>query len=177
MSRALNTVLVVGRFQPFHKGHLAIVRQALSTADRVLIAVGSAQESFTVDNPLTAGERIQIIEAGLYEALGEDWPLRIRIYPVMDINMNKVWIRYLQMLLPPFDAILSGNSLVAELAKDSGLQVLKPEFYNRRECQGRVIRERAARGDPSWRSCIQASVLRLLDKLDFEGRLQRLGTG
>ncbi len=174
MSQALESILVVGRFQPFHRGHLAIINQALSSAVRVLIAVGSAQESFTFDNPLTAGERIQAIEAGLEEALGGGWPSKIRIYPVMDINMNKIWVRYLQMLLPPFDAVLTGNSLVAELARDSGVRVLEPRFYNRSECQGRVIREKAAIGDPSWRSCIQESVLRLLDEFDFEGRLRRL---
>ncbi|ABK78173.1 hypothetical protein CENSYa_1551 [Cenarchaeum symbiosum A] len=34
--------LLIGRFQPFHLGHLAAVRFALSRADRVWLGIGSS---------------------------------------------------------------------------------------------------------------------------------------
>ena len=43
--------LFIGRFQPFHRGHESIVRQMLDECDKVVIAIGSAQESNTKVNP------------------------------------------------------------------------------------------------------------------------------
>ena len=43
--------LFIGRFQPFHKGHESIVRKMLEECEKVIIAIGSAQESGTVANP------------------------------------------------------------------------------------------------------------------------------
>lgn len=44
--------LFIGRFQPFHKGHESIVRKMLKECERVIIAIGSAQEFGTITNPL-----------------------------------------------------------------------------------------------------------------------------
>lgn len=43
--------LFIGRFQPFHRGHESIVRKMLEECERVIIAVGSAQEFGTIANP------------------------------------------------------------------------------------------------------------------------------
>ena len=43
--------LFIGRFQPFHKGHESIVRKMLEECERVVIAIGSAQELGTTTNP------------------------------------------------------------------------------------------------------------------------------
>ncbi|EQD45121.1 nicotinamide-nucleotide adenylyltransferase, partial [mine drainage metagenome] len=48
---------VVGRFQPFHNGHLHVIKEILSQYSSVIIGIGSAQYSHTMENPFTAGER------------------------------------------------------------------------------------------------------------------------
>ncbi|MEM3596417.1 MAG: adenylyltransferase/cytidyltransferase family protein, partial [Candidatus Bathyarchaeia archaeon] len=53
--------LYVGRFQPFHLGHLEVVRSILNRADELIIAIGSSQYSHTRRNPFTAGERVTMI--------------------------------------------------------------------------------------------------------------------
>jgi nicotinamide-nucleotide adenylyltransferase len=50
-----------GRFQPFHLGHLEIVKWALEKVDELIIVIGTAQESHTIVNPFTAGERMIMI--------------------------------------------------------------------------------------------------------------------
>ena len=57
--------LYIGRFQPFHKGHKSVVREALTKCDRLVIAVGSATESRTKKNPFSYCERIEIIRRSL----------------------------------------------------------------------------------------------------------------
>ena len=58
--------LYIGRFQPFHKGHLSVVREALEHCDRLVIAIGSAQESRTKKNPWTFEERRKFIWRSLW---------------------------------------------------------------------------------------------------------------
>ncbi|MEB3773780.1 MAG: nicotinamide-nucleotide adenylyltransferase [Desulfurococcales archaeon] len=170
----LEGLVVPGRFQPLHEGHLHVFRYALERAKMLYIVVGSAQESFTLKNPLTAGERIVMLEKALEEDLGGGWHSRIRIYPIMDINMNKVWVRYLEQLLPPFDGVVSGNELVLALFEDAGLEAIRPPLYRRGECSGTIIRRRILEGDPGWRSCVPRSVVEYLDSIGFTHRIVRL---
>lgn len=53
--------VVIGRFQPFHNGHAAMVRKALEEAKSVYILLGSAYAYPNVLNPLTARERQTMI--------------------------------------------------------------------------------------------------------------------
>ena len=55
--------LYLGRFQPFHDGHGSIVRQAWIHCDKLIIAIGSAQEKRTKRNPLSYDERAALIYA------------------------------------------------------------------------------------------------------------------
>ena len=45
------TALFIGRFQPFHNGHLYSLNKCLEIGEQVVIAVGSSQESGTENNP------------------------------------------------------------------------------------------------------------------------------
>lgn len=53
--------IVIGRFQIFHNGHKGLVDHALSIADKVLVIIGSSNESRTRRNPFTYGERKAMI--------------------------------------------------------------------------------------------------------------------
>jgi nicotinamide-nucleotide adenylyltransferase len=173
----LRRLLVPGRFQPLHEGHLRAVSYALELSERVVVVIGSAQESFTLENPLTAGERFEMLEAALEEFYGEHWARRISIVPVLDIQMNKVWVQYLRQLLPRFDGVVSGNQLVLALFEDMGLKAFKPPLYRRDYCSGTVIRRLAVEGDARWRDCIPDPVLEKLEEFGFEERLRRLASG
>lgn len=53
--------LFVGRFQPFHLGHLMAIKDVLEEVDELVIVIGSAQCSHDVDDPFTAGERLVMV--------------------------------------------------------------------------------------------------------------------
>ncbi|MEM2966110.1 MAG: adenylyltransferase/cytidyltransferase family protein, partial [Candidatus Nitrosocaldaceae archaeon] len=53
--------LFIGRFQPFHNGHLEAIRFALKQVEILWIVIGSAQRSHEQRNPFTAGERLSMI--------------------------------------------------------------------------------------------------------------------
>lgn len=175
MAAAYKRLVVVGRFQPPHLGHVHLIEYALSLAEEILVVIGSAQDSFTFKNPLTAGERYELLDKLLRKRFGSEYYRRVRLIPVMDINMNKVWVKYLEMLLPPFQGVVTRNPLVTELFRDAGYEVIEQPMYNREECEGTKIRERVLKGE-EWISCIPEEIREDLLRLDFEGRLIRLSS-
>ena len=68
MSTKPDLAVLIGRFQPFHLGHLQIVKSGLETADRMLILIGSSNIARTTRNPFTYAERKTIIRKALLEA-------------------------------------------------------------------------------------------------------------
>jgi bifunctional NMN adenylyltransferase/nudix hydrolase len=62
-NKALDFIVYIGRFQPFHTGHYKNVQMALGMADRVIICLGSANSPRTIKNPFTDMERVEIIRS------------------------------------------------------------------------------------------------------------------
>lgn len=58
-------LVFIGRFQPFHLGHLAVIQRGLAEAKHVLVLVGSAHRPRSIRDPFTAEERSQLIRLGL----------------------------------------------------------------------------------------------------------------
>lgn len=85
--------LIVGRFQTFHKGHQSLVDTGLDLCDRLLILVGSSQESGTERNPFNIATRMAVIQS-IYGMNG-----RVSVYALSDLtNENDIttdWGRYL----------------------------------------------------------------------------------
>lgn len=62
MSKQYDTIVYIGRFQPFHNAHLATIQHAATLARLVIVVVGSANQPRDGDNPFTQEERIQVIQ-------------------------------------------------------------------------------------------------------------------
>ena len=54
--------LFIGRFQPFHLGHLQDIINALKEVDELVIGIGSSNEKHTKYNPFSVEERIEMID-------------------------------------------------------------------------------------------------------------------
>jgi len=54
--------LFIGRFQPFHKGHLLFLKSIYTQYDKIIIGIGSSQYSNSLDNPFSYDERKMMIE-------------------------------------------------------------------------------------------------------------------
>tara|TARA_B100001564_G_scaffold55902_2_gene42688 strand:+ start:4181 stop:4711 length:531 start_codon:yes stop_codon:yes gene_type:complete len=78
--------IVLGRFQPFHKGHAYLVEAALEKGPTV-IAIGSSQAEFSMDNPWSAEEREDMIRTWLD---GRD----ANIVQIPDINDPPNWVEH-----------------------------------------------------------------------------------
>lgn len=58
-----DTLVLIGRFQPFHSAHLEIVKRATALCDKLVIIVGSAKQPRTYKNPFSFEERRAMIRA------------------------------------------------------------------------------------------------------------------
>ena len=76
-----NYGLYIGRFQPLHIGHESIIRKMLDECQRVIIAVGSSQESGTNRNPFTFEQREDLITNVFYR---ERLTGQLKIMPLED---------------------------------------------------------------------------------------------
>ena len=61
MARKNDLTVFIGRFSPFHNGHVAVLRRALETSEVVLILIGSTGDAPTIKNPFSASFRRQLI--------------------------------------------------------------------------------------------------------------------
>ncbi|MBI2079817.1 nicotinamide-nucleotide adenylyltransferase [Candidatus Micrarchaeota archaeon] len=166
----MKRVLFVGRFQPFHLGHYDAIKKLLGKYDEVIIVIGSAENSLTSDNPLTTGERIDLIRS----CLSEEELSRVLLVPIRDINSNSVWVAHLLSYLPSFEAVYTNNDLVKFLfEKHSKFNIIggfhKKELYNATR-----IRELIKNGDPSWKACVPKEAVRFLESIRILDRLVRI---
>ena len=101
------TAVLIGRFQPPHRAHLALIRQALGLAAELVIVLGSARSARTTRNPFSDSERASLIRAML-EPEGIDLR-RVRLEAVPDAFYNlPMWVRNVRQAVRDEHAILVG---------------------------------------------------------------------
>ncbi|WP_395024077.1 bifunctional nicotinamide-nucleotide adenylyltransferase/Nudix hydroxylase [Comamonas odontotermitis] len=80
--------VLIGRFQPPHLGHLALLQQALARASRVIVVLGSAIQARSPKNPFTWQERAQMFAGALSPADA----LRVEFVPIRDYYDEPRWV-------------------------------------------------------------------------------------
>ncbi|MDH3312252.1 MAG: nicotinamide-nucleotide adenylyltransferase [Nitrosopumilus sp.] len=160
--------LMMGRFQPFHLGHLDLAKQILDEYDEVIIAVTSSQFNYLEKDPFTAGERIEMIHNSLKESSLD----LSRCFVVSIENQFNVstWVSYLKSALPYFDKVYSGNNYVSMLLGDSGIDVVTPVFLDRTQFSATKIRAMII-SDENWKDYVPNAVYELLTKINAKNRL------
>lgn len=84
---AVDLAVLIGRFQPFHNGHAALLARALDCAPQVAVVLGSAFHGRSAKNPFTWQERAAMIRA----TLDDDARARVRFVPVRDYYDDVRW--------------------------------------------------------------------------------------
>jgi len=159
--------LFIGRFQPFHFGHLEVIKEFLPAAQSFTLVIGSAQESHTLKNPFTAGERYGMIK----KALVDEKISGVDIIPLPDINRFSVWVSHVQSFVPPFDLVISNNPLTRRLFSERGFTVVEPKRYDRTRYSGAEIRRRIIENE-SWQDLVPSSVARIIESIEGTERIR-----
>jgi nicotinamide-nucleotide adenylyltransferase len=163
--------LFVGRFQPFHIGHLEIIKKILTEVDELIIIVGSSQYSHRLDDPFTAGERITMIRLALEEIEAEF--SRIWIIPVPDVHQHSLWVSQIVCYSPNFDVVYTNEPLTKRLFTEAEFKVKHLPFIKRNLYSASEIRKRILDGK-DWEKLVPSSVSKFIKKINGEARLTDL---
>ena len=167
----VNRGLYVGRFQPFHLGHLDAIREVLKEVDELVIVIGSAQYSHNANNPFTAGERLVMVRRALLEA-SVDYS-KLWIVPVPDVHLHMLWVSAVEGYTPKFNVLYSNEPLTRRLFMEAGYEVKSIPLFERKIYMSTIVREKMVKGD-SWTELVPKSVADFIKEIDGVNRLRDL---
>lgn len=145
--------LFIGRFQPFHNGHLAAIKQI--EADKIIIGLGSSQYANTKENPFSAEQRIEMIKAVLKNNFNYE------IYLIPDIHDNNRWVDYVCQIVPHFDVVYTGNPHTKKLFLEKEYPVRDIDLVP--DINGTTIRDRMV-NNQNYSHLVPTQVLNILKK-------------
>lgn len=161
--------LLIGRFQPFHLGHLDALRFALAKVENLWLGLGSSNRPPEKDNPFSAEERRQMILSSIDASIKE----RISVYPIPDLDNHVKWIEMIDDIVPPFQVVFSNDSLTDHLYSKRSVRVVPIPFLNRNELSGTNIRSLIA-GDQRWEHLVPKGTKNFLTQNSARDRLKDL---
>ncbi|MBI2135402.1 adenylyltransferase/cytidyltransferase family protein [Candidatus Woesearchaeota archaeon] len=159
----MTTALFLGRFQPFHNGHLYVIKEALKEADKIVIGVAYNDKADRNENPFSVKERIEMIDLALPANEIGDYT----IFPVPDNEDDSKWVEELETLLPKFDVVyMSDKNTFGEKWVE---RCLKEKYTIRRiksitGIDGTIIREKI-KNKEEWKSLVPSQVAVYITKL------------
>ena len=167
----MSWALYIGRFQPFHKGHLYAIDYLLKREKGIVIAIGSCMNSHESVNPFTFGERLMMIIGSLDEA---NIP-RKRWYSVgvPDVKSHSVWVETTKALSPSFSTVYSNDPLTKILFKESNYKVKGIPLYNKQIYSGTEIRRRMSLGE-EWCNFVPKATVKVIKEIKGEERIRTL---
>ncbi len=159
-------ILVIGRFQPFHSGHLRLIQEALKKSNilednSIKIAIGSIQESFTKKNPFTFYERQEMLK----RSLNKNRINNFSIFGLEDKNSDLVWVRELKNNVGNFDMCYTNNERIIAIFLKNGIPAKKIGPFGRKDVSGTIIRKLIAE-EKDVKDLLPNETFKVLRKID-----------
>jgi nicotinamide-nucleotide adenylyltransferase len=161
--------LLIGRFQPFHKGHLSAVNFGLSKVENLWIGIGSSNKSHEKKNPFTADERKEMI----ISSLDSETLKRVKVFYVPDIGDHEKWTHHVDSIVPKYDVVFSNDDFTISLYKKRGIYVIEVPLLQRDMISGTRIRELLVT-DQDWASLVPEGTKKILLQINAKDRLSKI---
>ncbi len=163
--------LFIGRFQPFHKGHLAAIKWILKKERNIFIIIGSNQIFPTKENPFHFKERKEMIERTLLK----EGIKNFKIFGVHDYNNDELWAKKVLKATktkPDTTLVFTCNPWTKRCFKKVGVEVrTHPLFFNK--LSATKIRRKIT-VNKNWKNLVPKTVYDFLKKIDGEERIKKL---
>ena len=161
--------LFIGRFQPFHLGHMHVIKQNFNLFPLLYIGIGSSQYSNTLKNPFSFEEREAMIKA----ALDDEGINNYSIVAIPDIHNPPKWVDHITSIINDPIELITNNNETAELFKKKGFIVHKDGLYNKLRFSGQEIRKRM-KSNKTWCNLVHPKVYEYLCSINAEQRLKSI---
>lgn len=154
--------LFIGRFQPFHKGHLHSLKKCLEVAEKVKIVVAKSNVSGTQEDPWDYKIRKQMVCLVVWKEGVQDKVSKIVSCP--DYPSDKRWLNEVKKRVGEFDVVVSNNEWVLSIFREAGHNTLESGLHNREELEGVKIRKLMREGNKEWKERMPEEVVKLVAK-------------
>lgn len=161
--------LLIGRFQPFHLGHLEALQFALSKVDKLWLGLGSSNKSMEKTNPFSVEERKQMIMSSIDDSIKN----KISIYPIPDLDNHVKWIENIDTIVPDYQIVFSNDPMTEHLYSKRNVNVMTIPFFKRDQLSGTRLRD-LIKSDQKWDDLVPEGTKLLLQKFDAKNRLKIL---
>ena len=175
--------IVLGRFQPFHRGHIALIEWAYEQkeSEYLRIVIGSANRPQSPENPWNWEERKEMI-CSWKENEHPEWKFEIIAIP--DINNPPKWVEHAEKYHGKSGLLLTSDKETQLLYEQKDWRTKYLEFENRESFEGWRVRETCKMLSTVIETdavkqilseTIHESVIELLIEKDYLRRLPFLG--
>ena len=161
--------LLIGRFQPFHLGHLDAVLFGLSRIENLFICIGSSNKSNERRNPFSAEERREMIISSIEPSMAD----RLKIFDIPDVGDHEKWTFEIDRIVPKYDIIFTNDEFTKTLFEKREMNVVPVVLKDREKFSGTNIRELIV-DDKNWQDLVPRGTKKVLDKIDAKERLKNL---
>lgn len=144
MQKKYKIGIVIGRFQPFHKGHKYLIKRALERVEKLYLGIGGANLKDS-DNPYTSKKRVNflkkfITEEGLSKNI-------LGIVPLNNHPDDAVWLKKLLKKTGSVEVVIGNNEWVNGIFEDAGIPAIRIKHLKRHIYEGTKIRKLMRQND------------------------------
>lgn len=168
--RGMRIGILVGRFQPLHKGHVKAIEFSLKNSDKLFIVIGSSEKSNQRRNPFSFEERKRMIELAINENELQD---NISIVPINDANNHTEWIASIKNAIGEYNLIFTNDELTEKLFKKDDTKVINVPLLDRNILSASEVRKRLEL-DKEWKSLVIPEIADFLMGINAVERMKSI---
>ncbi|OGK23556.1 hypothetical protein A2954_02510 [Candidatus Roizmanbacteria bacterium RIFCSPLOWO2_01_FULL_37_12] len=158
--KKFKTGFLIGRFQPFHKGHLRLIKKSFDYIDELIIGIGSVGIT-DLDNFLSYDERKKMLKLVIEK---ERWKTKVKkIIPLKDFYNDRLWLDHSVDMAGKFDVVIGNNEWTNGIFERAGYKILRLGFYKRYLYEGVKIRKLMRLGK-IWEDRVSEYLINIIKK-------------
>ena len=161
--------LLIGRFQPFHLGHLDAILFGLSRAENLFIGIGSSNKSNEKKNPFSSEERREMIVSSIEPSMID----RIKIFDIPDVDDHEKWTFEIDQIVPTYDVVFTNDEFTKTLFEKRQINVVPVVRKDREKFSGTNVRQLIT-DDKNWQDLVPRGTRKVLDKINAKERLKNM---
>lgn len=163
--------LFVGRFQPFHNGHLLVVEGMTKLCHKIVIAIGSSDSGKNAENPFTTEERKDMIQRALQSK--DIIPnFDVNFIEVPDMESDEAWTEKCLELSGEVSQVWTGNPDTKACFEAKGIDIKDIKEVPGISATG--IREMIKSGDEEWVKKVPPEVVSTIESINGISRIKEL---
>ena len=163
-NKSIKRGLYVTRAQPFHIGHASYVKQMANECDELIVLIGAAEQSHVVHNPLSASERMEMVNDYLFS----EFPGKYYILALPQNYYTLGNMLELEYLLPSYHTVYATNPIITSMCNVLNIPV--KILTQKNPISATEIRNKIM-NDQSYDNMVPDIIYKHMEKLNFKERL------